>query len=125
MRQKHVRRGLLRDDSGERHDLAVRGVMLQCWCIDDDDFRDIRRGELAGYTVHAGSEQCDLQLATDLLCCRNRFPRRAIQLAFPLLCYHQDHWITLASSRSLPHQALAASAADPGSICVFFPFSGK
>ena len=60
-------------------------------------------------------------------CCAAAIASHDARLSLPSRCSadHQDHSITLASSRSFWTSALAAAAAGPGSICVFLPFSGK
>ncbi len=125
VREEDAFRRFLPDQRLERHDVAVRGVLRERGRIDDDDLGRFGGRQLGGERVDRGSRERDLHRAAGRLRGGDRLPRRAIQLAFALFCHHQDHEITLASSRSFCTSALAASAGEPCSICVCLPFSGK
>src|SRR5262245_44495159 len=61
---------------------------------------------------------------SQLLRAGDGFPGRPIELSVALFGDHENHWITLASSRRERTSSFAASAAEPEIMCVFLAFSG-
>src|SRR3954447_12621037 len=124
MRQKYEIRFLGADQCLQRLDESVSRVVLQRGVRDRENLAHVCRSQLAGDRIDRGPEHRDLHRGAGILSRGNRFPGGAIQRAVARLPNDQDH-NALASSRSRFTRSLAASAAPPEIICVFFPFSGK